>query len=96
MCKSCVEKQVDTYPNWIFTDNRFPNDLEAIKSRGGITIRVNRKSKNHLIFETKGISPHESEISLDNSEFDYVIDNNESIENLIIQVKDILISEKII
>ena len=29
-------------PNWIITDMRFPNELEAIKQRGGITIRVNR------------------------------------------------------
>ena len=35
------------YPNWIITDMRFPNELEAIKSRGGITIRVN-KPKNDL------------------------------------------------
>ena len=35
------------YPNWIITDIRFPNELEAIKSRGGITIRVNRP-KNDL------------------------------------------------
>ena len=30
------------YPNWIITDMRFPNELEAVKSKGGITIRVNR------------------------------------------------------
>ena len=35
------------YPNWIITDMRFPNELEAVKSRGGITIRVNRP-KNDL------------------------------------------------
>ena len=39
---------------------------------------------------------HESEISLDNHEFDYVIDNNGDTENLIQQVKEILIKEKII
>ena len=35
------------YPNWIITDMRFPNELEAVKSKGGITIRVNRP-KNDL------------------------------------------------
>ena len=35
------------YPNWIITDMRFPNEMEAVKSRGGITIRVNRP-KNDL------------------------------------------------
>jgi len=28
--------------NIIFTDMRFPNELKAIKDKGGITIRVNR------------------------------------------------------
>ena len=31
------------YPNWIITDVRFPNEADAIKGRGGIIIRVNRK-----------------------------------------------------
>ena len=35
------------YPNWIITDMRFPNELEAVKDRGGVTIRVNRP-KNDL------------------------------------------------
>ncbi len=29
-------------PSWIITDMRFPNELEAVRNRGGITIRVNR------------------------------------------------------
>ena len=29
-------------PNWIITDVRFPNEVKAIKDRGGIVIRVNR------------------------------------------------------
>ena len=28
--------------NWIITDVRFPNELEAIKKHNGITIRINR------------------------------------------------------
>lgn len=31
-----------TYPNWIISDMRFPNELESIKGRNGITIRVER------------------------------------------------------
>jgi len=30
------------YPNWIITDMRFPNEFQAVKDRGGITIRINR------------------------------------------------------
>ena len=32
-----------TYPNWLVTDCRFPNEVEAIKERQGITIRINRE-----------------------------------------------------
>lgn len=66
-------------PNWIVTDIRMPNELEAIKKLGGIVIRVNRNtgySDNHI-----------SETALDNcTDFDYVIDNNGTIEELIQKV----------
>lgn len=39
---------------------------------------------------------HESETALDNATFDYVIDNDGSIEELVVKVKEILIKEKII
>ena len=35
-------KEKVQYPNWIITDTRFPNELKAVKDRGGISIRVNR------------------------------------------------------
>ena len=38
-------KKLYKYPNWIITDTRFPNEIEAVKKRGGITIKVNRKKK---------------------------------------------------
>ena len=83
------------YPNWCITDMRFPNELEAVKSRGGITIRVNRpwvdKNKEHQV-----ITEHPSETALDNAEFDYTIENNSTIEDLIHTVSLILKKEKII
>jgi hypothetical protein len=33
------------YPNWIITDMRFPNEMEAVEERKGITIRVVRYPK---------------------------------------------------
>jgi hypothetical protein len=33
------------YPNWIITDLRFPNEYDAVKNKGSITIRVNRPKK---------------------------------------------------
>lgn len=77
------------YPNWIITDMRFLNEMEAVKKKDGITIRVNRNLE-----ESK--DQHESETELDNAEFDYVIDNNGTIEELIEKVKEILIKEKLI
>lgn len=80
------------YPNWIITDVRFPNEAQAIKNRAGIVIRVNRDwpandelNKLHL-----------SETSLDDWEFDWVIENNGSIEELIERVKEMLIYFKLL
>jgi hypothetical protein len=96
------------FPSWVITDMRFPNEMEAVKERNGITIRVNRKCKNcnNIINSeddhgigcceaTEGLL-HESEIALDNAEFDYTINNDDTIEELIEKVREILIKEKII
>lgn len=92
------------YPNWIVTDMRFPNELKAIKDRNGITIRVNRdlKIKERQIGASEFVanqvlnSLHPSETALDNAKFDYVIDNNGTIEELVEKVREILIKEKVI
>lgn len=73
--------------NWIITDVRFPNEAQAIKDKGGFIVRVNRYPP--------GVSPklmdlHESEVALDDWEFDHVIWNNGTIEDLINQIKEIL------
>lgn len=85
------DKNPYNFPNWIITDVRFPNELQAIKDRKSISIRVNRE--NDLIIS--GIlNEHPSEIALDNAKFNYTIDNNGTIEELIEKVKEILIKEK--
>lgn len=93
------------YPNWVISDLRFPNELKAVKDRKGITIRVNRDINEikDIVFTLKDgstesvkIIEHESEIALDNAEFDYLINNNGTIEDLIEVVKQILIKEHII
>ena len=90
------------YPNWIITDTRFPNELEAVKKREGITIRVNRNFEGKWIdkqewdLHTKGIVPHESETALDNAEFDYEIINDGTISELIDKIRNILIENKLI
>lgn len=80
------------YPNWIITDMRFPNEMEAVKERKGITIRVSRTG----VHTPKIEDLHPSETALDNSEFDYHIDNSGTIEELVEKVREILINEKLL
>lgn len=69
--------------NWIITDTRFPNEAEAIKSKGGIIIRVDRPG-------VKPINPHPSEIALDNWNFDYKVVNISDIYSLKQTVEQVL------
>lgn len=89
------EKYNNGYPNWVITDVRFPNEAEAIKEHNGITIRINRGLVERTGKMIQG-PEHISETALDDAKFDYVIENNGTIEELIEQVKKILIKEKII
>lgn len=76
------EAEVDC-PDWIITDVRFPNEAQAIKDRGGIIIRVERPDLDN------NKSQHQSETALDNWEFDHVINNNGTMNNLIDSVKSL-------
>lgn len=94
--------EVNLYPKWIITDVRFPNEAQAIKDRRGIVIRIERDecvtgsfSINHLGYKRIG-KGHPSEISLDDWKFDYIIENQGTIEELIGKVKEMLIHYEII
>ncbi len=93
-------KREDGFPNWIITDLRFPNELQAVKDKKGISIRLNRSQENQGWTEgsinTFIGNTHPSETALDSATFDYTINNSGTIEDLIEQVKEILIKEKII
>jgi hypothetical protein len=100
------------YPKWLITDLRFPNEFEAIKNRGGICIRVNRDKYCECLKEKmresdidkgffscscrKAYREHSSENSLDNHTFDYILYNNGTIEELIEEVRKMLLHFKII
>lgn len=94
--------------NWIITDNRFLNELQAVKKHQSISIRVERdlklrhgyetmtelKIQNHELWK---VVTHPGETELDDCKlFDYTIYNNGSLEELIEQVKFILEKENII
>lgn len=72
------EGRLVRYPDWIVTDVRFPNEADAIKSKGGIVIRIERPS---IITETP--STHESETALDSyKNFDCLLINDGTLEDL--------------
>lgn len=80
-----------SHPNWLITDTRFPNELEAAKTHNGITIKVVRESGN-----TIGTT-HTSETALDDyTKWDYIVDNNGSLEDLKTQVLSILEKESLL
>ncbi len=66
----------------LITDLRFPNEYDEIKKRGGIVIRINRKDNHYN-------SNHISECALDYHNFDYIINNDGTIDDLKIKVKEI-------
>lgn len=63
----------------IITDVRYKNEADFIKSNKGILIRVDRSE----VQTPKNISSHSSEMELDNyPNFDYIIENNGTLEEL--------------
>jgi len=84
-------EQIET--NWIITDVRFPNEVEAIINRRGITIRVVKPD----MYSLQSMTPaHVSETALDDIMVHYEIVNDGTIEDLVERVKEILTKEKII
>jgi len=63
----------------LITDLRFPDELSDIGTIfDTVTVRVNRpEQKNHLTNEQ---NQHESEVLMDNFEFDFTITNNKKLE----------------
>lgn len=64
----------DKSSRWIIPDLRYKNEFEAIKQRGGVCIRVDRPGLPE--------DPHQSEQEWRGFEFDWVIDNSGSLDDL--------------
>lgn len=74
--------------DWVVTDVRFPNEAQAIKDNNGYLIRVDRNIDREIV-SNRNLN-HESEVALDNwKNWDYIIDNNGSLEELEKRVKEI-------
>lgn len=93
ICKNCVERDAPYYPNWIISDLRFLNEYQAIKARKGICVRIERNVLNEIDrgnYALLGVSSHYSETELNDITFDYTINNNGTILDLIIEVRKML------
>lgn len=65
-------------PKWIITDLRFPNEMKAIKDRGGLVIRVERNG----ISEIDSYSETALDYAVRRGEFDLVSQNNSDLKTL--------------
>lgn len=88
----------ESHLNWIITDMRFPNEYDAVIGKQGICIRVEKPCQycNGLgyhkiscvkLYQTQ----HASETALDNHVFDYVINNTGTIDDLVKEVRKMLL-----
>lgn len=85
--KVCL-KDYEEDENWIISDTRFKSEAKGIKDLEGIIVRVNR--------EGAGAGNHISEIDLDDYSFDYVINNDGNMEDLLLKVKEFCIAYNLI
>lgn len=68
--------------NVIFSDVRFPKELQVVKERNGIVIEVRREGGPEINPLAGRSSLHESETALRGCEVDFVIENNGTVEEL--------------
>lgn len=73
----------DEYCKWIISDLRYANEFDAIKSRGGICIRVDRPNLPEDL-------SHTSETEWRNLTFDYAISNDGTLDDLREKVKEMI------
>ena len=79
--------------NWIITDTRFPNELNAVREQKGITIKVHRPGRK----SNEKQAQHASETALDHvTDWDYVISNDGDLSSLKAKVYEILEAEKLL
>lgn len=80
-------------PFVVIDDVRFKNELQYLKDRDYVTIWVNSNIRKERLMARDGYVDgleHSSELQLDESMFDYVIENNKGVEELYSQVDTII------
>lgn len=103
---SSVENKLrNSHDDIIITDCRFPNEITAIKQADGIVVWVRRGELPewyNLALNNKDLMPltypdiHASEWAWVGTKFDYVLDNNKSIQDLYDQVENLFKTETLL
>lgn len=88
---SVINNRVNGY-SVIITDVRFSEEAEYVKDCGGVLLRVKRTPSDEEFehfgkFGRKAVDKHSSETALDDYPFNYIIDNNGTLEELEEEVK---------
>jgi len=88
----------------VISDCRFPNEIRAIRAQGGVVIRVKRgpdpewysiaehanRGTEFAAVALQNLGVHASETSWIGTDFDRVIDNNGSLDELYVQINDLV------
>jgi hypothetical protein len=86
--------------NIVISDCRFPNEIDAIRRQGGYVIRVIRgddplwfhEARSHILHQTplpRGL-PHASEWAWAGTDFDRIIENDGTLDELYSQINDLV------
>lgn len=93
-----VEKEFYNRKHFIFTDVRQPNEAKVLKEDGFVLVkieadteaRIERAKKNKDNFSPEHLE-HETEKAVDECEYDYLINNSGTLEDLEEAVEDLLL-----
>lgn len=78
--------QKEGYNCFVVSDVRYPNEADKIHEHGGIVVRIDRTAGGASVGAN-----HASETSMDGySEFDFVIDNNTTLEEYYIKLDELM------
>lgn len=92
-----LEKSKDHFDLIFITDLRFKNEAEFVKGNGGYVVKVERRQVSYKdLSELEGPDDHVSENDMnDYSNFDYVLNNDKTQEELAKAVEEMILTLKI-
>ncbi len=84
---------VKAYKKMVTCDDcRFDNEAEAVKSMGGIIIKIVSNKTENRIDTTSGIVQHKSEQGVDEKFVDFTVDNSYTVEEFKVKLTEIYLT----